>query len=125
MIKKILIGTLTSIFTLFGCQTAQEKFLKKHDVFYAKTKEFNEFITKAKIKPQDARKLMGKYINKNNLKGLGGEMFFIIDGHYSYTIDIQLKFPAANTRGIWVNAENGQVKEVKDGIFLKAFNKYE
>jgi len=125
MLRKALIGGLISIFTFLGCQTAQEKFLKKHNVLYAKTNEFDEFITKAKIKPNDARRLVANYIHENNLKGLGGELFFIIDGHYTYTIDIQPKLPAANTRGIWMNAENGNVKHVKEGILLKVFKAYD
>lgn len=125
MIKIFLTGMMLSIFTFFGCQSAQERFLDEHVVLYAKTGAFDDFISKAKIKPKEARKLMSNYIKDNELKGLGGEMFFIIDGYYAYTVDIHPKLPGANIRGIWVNANTGEIKEIKDRLFLRAFSKYE
>ena len=125
-LKPNILILLSFLFCFFSCKTKQEKFMANHHVLKAKTKEFEKFILASKIKPDEARELMNTYIIDNNLgSNVGGSIYFILDGHYTFTSNTVPKIPSSFTGGIWVNANNGDVKHVKEGVHLRAFYKYE
>ncbi|MBI9059800.1 MAG: hypothetical protein JEZ01_18695 [Labilibaculum sp.] len=123
--KKILfMGIIISILTFLGCKSKEEKFLENNKVLFCKTEEFESFIKKSRVTPEKAWDLMVEYTEKENVQQ-PHLFYFIIDGHYVFTNYVHLKIPDAYTGGIWVNSENGKVKEVKDGVFIKAYYKYD
>jgi len=123
--RKINFIVIISFLTIFlGCKSKEEKFLEKHQVLFYQTKDFESFVKEAKIKPEEAWDLMVGY-SKSNQINQPHLLFFIIDGNYTFTSYMHPKIPDAYTGGIWVNANTGDIKEVKNGIFLQAYNKYE
>lgn len=64
--KKSFVLILTTLLTLLGCKTKEEKYLQKHQVIFCKTSEFEQFVKNAKVKPTQARDLMIEFANKNN-----------------------------------------------------------
>ncbi len=116
-------GLLASFLCLFGCKSKEEKFLEKHEVLFCKTETFDTFVRKAKIKPKVALELMSNYSKENNVQH-SHLFYFIIDGHYVFSSYIHLKIPEVYTGGIWVNSENGEIKLVKKGLYIRAYHEY-
>ncbi|MBL4745360.1 MAG: hypothetical protein JKY08_03240 [Flavobacteriaceae bacterium] len=116
----IYLGILASILCVFGCKSNEEKFLEKHHVLFCKTKSFDVFIEKTKVKPEAAWDLMRNYSKDNNI--MQPHLFyFIIDGYYVFTSYIHPKVPEVNTSGVWVNSKNGEVIQVRKGVYLRAY----
>ncbi|MFP3598802.1 hypothetical protein [Chryseobacterium sp. SIMBA_029] len=108
---------------LIGCKGKKQEFLDNHKVILYHTKEAENFINTAKIKPKEAKIIQANFAIKNNEKP---EMynFFIIDGNYIFTSYFQPKIPEASTNGIWVNATTGSARRVNPEISLKAYKPY-
>ena len=124
MKKLFYMSIFTSVLSLIGCKTDEEKYLKEHNVIFYQTKEFKLFEENSKIKLKDAFELQTKFANSNKTKPEVC-LYFILDDNYVFSSFTNLKIPVASTRGIWVNSKTGEAKYMKDEIFLKAYNYYE
>lgn len=113
-----------SILSFLGCKSKEERFLDSHQILFCKTDKFKKFLFEAKIKPEEAKEMMIDFAEKNNIRK-PHLLYFVIDEHYVFTSYAHLKVPEASTKGIWVNANNGKIKEVKNGLFIRAYHKYE
>lgn len=120
---KTILRFLIIIPLLFSCKSKEEKFLEKHQVFFCETEEFESFVKKAKIKPQQAWDLMSKYVETKKIDK-PHLLFFSVDGNYVFTRYFHPKIPNAYTGGIWVNSNTGKIQEVEKGIFIEAFYQY-
>ncbi len=115
---------LISIVNFLGCKSEEEKFLDNHEIVFCETDEFKNFIAEATIKPERAKEIMIDFARKNNVRP-PHLLYFIIDEYYVFTSYVHLKIPEASTTGIWVHANTGKIKEVKNGLFLKAYCKHQ
>ncbi len=114
----------TSFLSFIGCgKTEEEKYLEKHQVFFYKTKEFNDFENNTIIKLEEAFKIQTKFA-KQNKEEHKRYMYFTIDGFYVFSLFRYNKTPVASTGGIWVDSKTGQVKYVKEEVLLKAYSFY-
>ncbi len=68
MKKIIYMGLLTSILTFLGCKSEEEKILESHQILFYKTNEFENFINEAKIKPEEAKKIMIDFAKNNDFR---------------------------------------------------------
>ena len=124
MKKLLCLSIFTSILSLVGCKTEEEKYFKEHKVIFYQTKEFDEFELKSKIKIKEAFDIQTKFANDNKTRPEIC-LYFIIDGFYVFSSFTNLKTPVASTRGIWVDSKTGKSKYVKEEMLLKATNFYE
>ncbi|TWP27982.1 hypothetical protein ETU08_09705 [Apibacter muscae] len=116
--KKILfMSILTLLLSIMGCNR-EKQYLKNHKVIYYGTSEFNIFENNVQINKKEAYKLGLAYAKKNDLV-MGNNLFFVIDNYYAFTNHYIPKMPAASTKGIWINANTGEVKYIKEGIMLR------
>ena len=122
--KKILtMSILTGILTLLGCKSNEEKFIENHKVIVYKTPEYFEFEKSAKFKIDEAWKLQKEFSKKNN-ETPENWLFFIIDGNYVFSSNIQPQIPQVSVNGLWVNSKSGEVKKVQLGDFLRYYDSY-
>ena len=84
MKKIIFIVTFSSIFSLLGCKSEEEKFLENHKVILYDTKEAELFINNSVIKPMEASKIQREFALKNN-RHPEMHTFFIVDNYYVFT----------------------------------------
>ena len=84
MKKIIFIVTFSSIFSLLGCKSEEEKFLENHKVIPYDTKEAELFINNSVIKPMEASKIQREFALKNN-RHPEMHTFFIVDNYYVFT----------------------------------------
>ena len=120
-INKCIIAFL--LFTLLGCKSNEEKFIENHKVIVYNTSEYLEFEKNAKFKIDEAWKLQ-KEFSKNNNEIPENWLFFIIDGNYVFSSNIQPQIPQVSVNGLWVNSKSGEVKKVQLGDFLRYYDSY-
>lgn len=114
---------ILSLISILSCKSEEAAFLEHNKVLFCKTTEFEKFVDSAIIKPEKAKKLMIDYAKQNNLP-VSIHLYFIVNEFYVFTNYVHPKIPETSTKGIWVHANTGEVKENKNGIFLKAYNKF-
>jgi len=103
----------------------EKEFIENHQVLFCKTDEFQKFVDEANVKPEEAKKIMHNFAEKNGYKIKPHLFYFIIEGHYVFTSYFQPKIPEVGITGIWVNANTGKAKEVKEGRPIMAYDEYE
>ena len=123
MKKIIFMLIFSSILSLLGCKSKEEKFLENHKVILYDTKEAELFINNSVIKPMEASKLQEEFALKNN-KAPEMYTFFIVDNYYVFTSYFQPKIPNASIKGIWVDATTGKAKYVLEDIRIRAYKPY-
>ncbi|MGX5687144.1 hypothetical protein ACWKWW_21555 [Chryseobacterium cucumeris] len=123
MKELIYIVSICSLFSLLGCKSKEQKFLDNHKVILYETKEAEDFINTANIKPDEAKQIQAAFAIKNNKKP-ESYSFFIIDNNYVFTSYFHPKVPEASTSGIWVDSKTGIAKYIETGIWLRAYKPY-
>jgi lipoprotein len=122
MKKIIFILTFSSIFSLLGCKSEEEKFLENHEVFPCSPKIVQE--KKYRISIKKANDLYIKYLyDRKEIKDLDYDETLlsptlIVDDHYVYSFQ-NLVMQKVAVFGIWINANTGEITTYDKSIWLK------
>lgn len=108
-----------------SCKTKEQNKKEQNQVLFCKTNEFEKFISKANIKPEEARNIVYDFAKNHGYNIVPKLFYFIIQEHYVFTSYIQPKVPEVGVIGIWVNANTGEAIEVDKGLPLMAYDEYE
>ena len=118
-------GIIMSFLNLLGCKFGDYKHIDKNQILFCKTNEFENFVSKANIKPEEARNIVYDFAKNHNYDIVPKLLYFVIQEHYVFTSYIQPKVPEVGVVGIWVNANTEEAKEVDEGFPIMAYDEYE
>jgi len=122
MKKIIFMLTFSSIFSLLGCKSEEEKFLENHKVFPCSPEIVQE--KKYKISIKKSNDLYVKYLyDTKKSKDLNYDETFlsptlIVDDHYVYSFHNLIEKKVA-VFGVWINANTGKITNCNEYIWLK------
>jgi hypothetical protein len=100
---------LTSIFSLFGCKSKEDKFLQENNIYFYGTPEFENYEKNAPVKLTEAWEIQKKYANLKN-QIAENWLFFIVNDNYIFCSALNPIQSRAFLKGIWVNSKTGGVR---------------
>ncbi|WP_449387460.1 hypothetical protein [Chryseobacterium lineare] len=123
MKKIIYMSIFSTIFTLFGCKSKEEKFLQENKIIYYDSKEFEDFEKKANISIVEAWRIQKEY-SKEKHQNPENWLFFIINDYYVFNSALTPKEAKAFVGGVWVDSKTGEARFKKSKIRLRYKNGY-
>lgn len=106
MKKIIYMSIFTTLSTLIGCKSNEEKFLQENKVIYYGTKEFEDFEKKSNVNLSEAWKIQKEY-SKINHQVPENWLFFIVNEDYIFNSALSPMERKSFLGGCWVNSKTG------------------
>lgn len=101
--------------TLISCTNMSNKDnLEQLNIIHYGTEAFKNFENNAPIKKEKAREICISFCDQKKIIGGNSPLFFIINGSYVFSPYYNSKIPEVTLTGIWVNANTGEVKFIKN-----------